>query len=44
MATYHYKGFTSSGKNVKGTVDAENKKTAQAKLQKRRGLYYRNQR
>ena len=38
MAVFSYKGLSRAGKNVKGTVEAENKKVAQAKL-KRDGIF-----
>ena len=38
MSIFNYKGFTRSGKNVKGIIEAENKKTAQSKL-KREGVF-----
>ena len=38
MPVFNYKGFTKSEKSVKGTVEAENKKIAQAKL-KREGIF-----
>lgn len=34
MPIYEYKGLNSSGKSVKGTVDADNSKTARVKLKK----------
>ncbi|MCB0378840.1 MAG: type II secretion system inner membrane protein GspF [Bdellovibrionales bacterium] len=38
MPIYEYKGLTKAGKNVKGTVDAENVRTARSKL-KRDGIF-----
>jgi general secretion pathway protein F len=38
MPAFEYKGLNNSGKNVKGTLEAENIKTARARL-KREGIY-----
>jgi general secretion pathway protein F len=38
MPIFEYQGFSKSGKNIKGIIDAENQKAARAKL-KKDGIY-----